>query len=106
MDIHEKLQTNTQKLGAILQQNNIEMNQYFVEKERHEPKRVFLGGTCNGSTWRDKFIPLLNIDYFNPVVPTWDESAKQEELFQRRTCSALLYVITPKMVVHMQSQNL
>lgn len=31
-------------------------------------KRVFLGGTCNESTWRDELIKKLKIDYFNPVV--------------------------------------
>lgn len=31
-------------------------------------KKVFLGGTCNESTWRDKIIPELLIDYFNPIV--------------------------------------
>ena len=31
-------------------------------------KKVFLGGTCNGSDWRKKLIPKLKIDYFNPVV--------------------------------------
>ena len=35
--------------------------------------KVFLGGTCNNSKWRDKLIPMLNIDYFNPVVDDWTE---------------------------------
>lgn len=33
--------------------------------------KVFLGGTCNNSIWRDVLIPLLTdngINYFNPVV--------------------------------------
>lgn len=60
-------------------------------------KKVFLGGTCNNSTWRDQLIPSLTIDYFNPVVPDWNEEAYQEELNQRKICDYLLYVITPKM---------
>ena len=60
-------------------------------------KKVFLGGTCNGSTWRDKLISKLTIDYFNPVVDDWDEEAYQEELRQREICDYVLYVITPKM---------
>ncbi|WP_235906015.1 nucleoside 2-deoxyribosyltransferase domain-containing protein [Ginsengibacter hankyongi] len=28
-------------------------------------KKVFLGGTCNGSTWRDTLIKDLQIDYFS-----------------------------------------
>ena len=53
--------------------------------------RVYLGGTCNGSTWRDKLIPMLDIDYFNPVA------ARLAEIRQRKECDFLLYVITPKM---------
>jgi len=30
--------------------------------------KIFLGGTCNESTWRNRIIPMLEIDYFNPVV--------------------------------------
>ena len=30
--------------------------------------KVFLGGAGNESTWRNQIIPMLNIDYFNPVV--------------------------------------
>lgn len=60
-------------------------------------KKVFLGGTCNESEWRDKLIPRLKIDYFNPVVPDWTEEAYQEELLQRESCDYCLYVITPMM---------
>jgi hypothetical protein len=60
-------------------------------------KKVFLGGTVNGSLWRDELIPLLNIDYFNPVVDDWNEESQNEELRQRENCDFLLYVITPKM---------
>lgn len=60
-------------------------------------KKVFLGGTCNNSTWRDELIPFLKIEFFNPVVPDWTEECYQEELRQRETCDYCLYVITPKM---------
>jgi hypothetical protein len=58
--------------------------------------KVFLGGTCE-SDWRDAFIPLLDIDYFNPIVENWTEACKVEELKQRQICDFLLYVITPSM---------
>ena len=61
-------------------------------------KKVFLGGTCNESKWRDKLIPMLKIDYFNPVVEDWNEDAYQEELKQRKECDYCLYVITPRML--------
>ena len=60
-------------------------------------KKVFLGGTCNGSKWRDLLIPKLNIDYFNPVVEDWDEEAQKKEVYEREHCDYVLYVITPKM---------
>lgn len=60
-------------------------------------KKVFLGGTCNNSLWRHDLIPLLNINYFNPVVDDWTEDCYQEELRQREICDYCLYVITPKM---------
>ena len=59
--------------------------------------KVFLGGTCNNSTWRDIIIPLLTIDYFNPIVPDWTPECQAEELHQRAVCDYCLYTITPKM---------
>lgn len=59
--------------------------------------KVFLGGTCNESTWRKKIIPMLKIDYFNPVVGDWTEEFMERELEERRNCDFCLYTITPKM---------
>jgi len=59
--------------------------------------KVFLGGTCNDSTWRDELIPLLKIDYFNPVVEDWTPECQTEEYRQKEICDIHLYVITPKM---------
>ncbi len=59
--------------------------------------KVFLGGTVNGSKWREQLIPRLEIDYFNPVVDDWNEEAFQRELQERANCDFCLYVITPKM---------
>lgn len=64
-------------------------------------KRVFLGGTCNDSNWRETLIPLLeknNIDYFNPVVDDWTPECQREEIKQRQICDYVLYTITPKML--------
>ena len=33
--------------------------------------KVFLGGTCAETTWREELIDLIQIDYFNPVVDDW-----------------------------------
>lgn len=63
-------------------------------------KKVFLGGTCNNSTWREELIPKLkklNIDYFNPVVDNWTPEHQEEEILQREVCDFLLYTITKEM---------
>lgn len=62
-----------------------------------EAKDLFLGGTCNGSKWRDKLIPLLNVSYFNPVVEDWTPECQKEEIRQRENAKFVLYTITPKM---------
>ena len=59
--------------------------------------KVFLGGTCNESDWRNRLIPMLRIDYFNPVVDDWTPECQVEELRQRETCDFCLYTITPYM---------
>lgn len=58
---------------------------------------VFLGGTCNGSTWRNELIPLLTIGYFDPVVAEWTPECQVEEIKQREQCDYVLYVLTPEM---------
>lgn len=60
-------------------------------------KKVFLGGTTNNSDWRDKLIPKLKIDFFNPVVKDWKPEDQEKELQERKTSDFVLYVITPKM---------
>ena len=63
-------------------------------------KKVFLGGTCNESTWRNELIPLLEekgIEYYNPVVEDWTPECQQEEYRQKEICNVHLYLITKKM---------
>jgi hypothetical protein len=59
--------------------------------------KVFLGGTCNGSVWRDELIPQLDCEYYNPVVKDWTPECQAEEIRQRDECDYLLYVITSGM---------
>ena len=66
-------------------------------KMKKQAVKVFLGGTCNESTWRADLIKLLNIEYFNPVVDDWTPECMDEEIKQRKECDFCLYVITPKM---------
>jgi hypothetical protein len=59
--------------------------------------KVFLGGTCNNSQWREKLIPMLKVNYFNPVVEDWTPECQEEEIRQRQECDFCLYVITSEM---------
>ena len=61
--------------------------------------KVFLGGTCNDSKWRDRLINLLkpDIDCFNPVVDDWTETDRLKEIEERENSDFVLYVITPLM---------
>lgn len=61
-------------------------------------KKVFLGGTCNNSTWRDEIIPKLKIDYFNPVVEDWTPECQQNEIDEKENkCNIHFYCITSEM---------
>lgn len=59
--------------------------------------RVFLGGTCNEPDYRAELIPLLAINYYNPVVSDWTPECQAEEVRQRAECDYVLYVITSAM---------
>lgn len=59
--------------------------------------KVFLGGTVNGSKWREYVMPRLHINYFDPVVEQWNDSAYEKELLERENCDYCLYVLTPMM---------
>ena len=64
-------------------------------------KKIFLGGTANNSTWRERLIPLLDeskVSYFDPIVEDWNEQAQAEEIHQRQTCDFVLYTITKEML--------
>lgn len=58
---------------------------------------VFLGGTCNGSQWRERLKPSLKVTYFDPVVPEWNEAAQAAEIKAREESDFVVYTLTPKM---------
>jgi hypothetical protein len=61
--------------------------------------KVFLGGTCAQSTWRDELMPMIQVDYFNPVVPDWTPALQQVEYDEKEhECNIHLYVITKEMM--------
>ncbi len=61
--------------------------------------KIFLGGTCANSAWREQLIPLLKIPFFNPVVDDWTpECAAEEERQKDEICNVHLYVISKEMM--------
>lgn len=66
-----------------------------------KPERIFLGGTCAGTKWRDELIPELEelkLDYFNPVVSDWTPECQEiEEDEKNNKCNTHLYILTPEM---------
>jgi len=59
--------------------------------------KVFLGGSCNPTTWRtDIAIPLLKkagVSYFNPQVENWTQECVEIEAREKADADVLLYVI-------------
>jgi len=68
-----------------------------MQMEKGAPPMVFLGGSCNPTTWRKKIvIPLLEkqgITYYNPQVEKWNPSLVAEEAKAKATAEILLFVI-------------
>lgn len=66
--------------------------------EKLTMNKVFLGGTCNETTWRDDLMKVLGVDSFNPVVDDWTPDCIDLENDQKsRVCNIHLYVITSGM---------
>ena len=60
--------------------------------------KVFLGGTCADTNWRDWIIPGLKVNYFNPVVEDWTPECQDIEYDEKNLyCNIHLYVITKEM---------
>lgn len=58
---------------------------------------VFLGGSCNPTTWRKQIaIPMLesaNVTYYNPQVDVWDPSLEETERRYKNNSRYILFVI-------------
>lgn len=68
-----------------------------VHVEKNASCQVFLGGSCNPTTWRkDVAIPFLErnrITYYNPQVDDWHEGLVAIEKYKKDTAHVLLFVI-------------
>jgi hypothetical protein len=71
----------------------------LTKAEGLKMNKVFLGGTCNGTTWRNDLLRVIQVDYFNPVVDDWTPECQAVEEFQKCiSCNIHLYVITSDMI--------
>uniref|UniRef100_A0A7S3YSF5 Uncharacterized protein n=2 Tax=Lotharella globosa TaxID=91324 RepID=A0A7S3YSF5_9EUKA len=65
-----------------------------------DAKQVFLGGSCNPTTWRkDIAIPQLEkagISYYNPQVKDWTPDLVEIEAHAKAVANCLLFVIDPQ----------
>lgn len=60
--------------------------------------KIFLGGTCNNSTWRNQIERLVQVAMYNPVVDDWTEECQAIEMDEKENkCDIHLYVITIEM---------
>lgn len=60
--------------------------------------KIFLGGTCNNSTWREVIQDNVQVKMFNPVVYDWTEEMQVIEATEKELrCNIHLYVITSEM---------
>lgn len=67
-------------------------------KNKKIMSKIFLGGTCNNSTWRNQIEKLVQVATFNPVVDDWTEECQAIEMDEKdNKCDIHLYVITSQM---------
>ncbi|XP_014661742.1 PREDICTED: uncharacterized protein LOC106804877 [Priapulus caudatus] len=63
----------------------------------HSSIQVFLGGSCNPTTWRkDTAIPFLkslNITFYNPQVPHWEPELLEVEDQAKEASEVLFFVV-------------
>ena len=67
------------------------------KQRKIEKKPVFLGGSCNPTTWRgDIVIPMFqdrHIEFYNPQVDEWTEALVQAETKAKEQAQLLFFVL-------------
>ena len=60
--------------------------------------KIFLGGTCAETTWRNDLINVLQVPYFNPVVEDWTLECQAIEMQEKEHhCNIHFYLISKEM---------
>lgn len=62
--------------------------------------KIFLGGTCNETRWRDELTGMLNTrNFFDPVVADWTPECQRIEIDEKENkCNVHFYCITSAMI--------
>ncbi|XP_018910659.2 uncharacterized protein raw isoform X3 [Bemisia tabaci] len=86
------------QLSRLLERDGPHKKRKARKMSKGIPKNdVFLGGSCNPTTWRqDIAIPLLNklgITFYNPQVSQWRQELIELEHQAKEAASILLYVL-------------
>ncbi|XP_052125253.1 uncharacterized protein LOC113205886 isoform X3 [Frankliniella occidentalis] len=86
------------QLSRLLERDGEEKRRTRRKVSKGLPKpEVFLGGSCNPTTWRqDVAIPLLKdlgITYYNPQVSDWAPELIEKEHIAKQNAAILLFVI-------------
>jgi hypothetical protein len=75
--------------------NNSNSNSTAVKKKK--AMKVFLGGSCNPTTWRKNIaIPLLEragVEYYNPQVDEWHDDLIAIEARNKEEAAILFFVL-------------
>eukprot|EP00116_Pleurobrachia_bachei_P003567 sb/3463829/ len=89
-------------IASMLKEKQETDNYYHLKSPRPshrkiEKKPVFLGGSCNPTTWRgDIVIPMFqdrHIDFYNPQVDEWTEALVQAEAKAKEQAQLLFFVL-------------
>jgi hypothetical protein len=86
-------------MARALHLKSVRFSNLWEQDKRVTAAQVFLGGSCNPTTWRnDIAIPLLSragISYYNPQVDNWTAELVLIEALVKSNCDILFFVIDP-----------
>lgn len=67
------------------------------DRERNNKFQIFLGGSCNPTTWRQAvaipYLEMNGISYYNPQVDNWTPDVVKTERDAKQSAQVLLFVI-------------
>ena len=97
VDIEEKEMDEASKKHDEFMRTESDINPNMEEINKMK-NRIFLGGTCNNSTWRNELMQSVQVDMFNPVVEDWTPECQQNEMDEKENkCNIHFYCITKEM---------